>query len=109
MEQPEFPIASGKYLVTGDREAVTTLTIHPMQEDGSQAWELDNDVTLYDVTHLACRSARYTPKATQESCSPAQAQMGAFPVVPGGPMPPVENCNKQDYTVLLIIGVALDS
>ena len=25
-------------------------------------WELDSGATLYDVTHLPCRSARYTPK-----------------------------------------------
>jgi len=24
-------------------------------------------------------------------------------------MPPVESCNKQDYTVLLVIGVAVDN
>ncbi|MDR4481734.1 MAG: hypothetical protein R3B95_00455 [Nitrospirales bacterium] len=29
MEQPTFPIPPGKYLVTGDREVTTVLTIHP--------------------------------------------------------------------------------
>ena len=109
MEKPDFPISSGKYLITGDREATTVLTVHPMQKDGSQAWELDNGVTLYDVTHLACRSARYTPATGEQSCSPAKAQMAAFPVAPGGSMPPVESCIKQDYTVLLVIGVALEN
>jgi hypothetical protein len=109
MEAPEFPMASGKYLVTGDREAVTTLTIYPKQGDGSQDWELDNGVTLYDVTHLACRSARYTPSDNEQSCSPGQAQMSEFPIAPGGAMPPVENCNQQDYTVLLVIGVAIEN
>ncbi|MFO0701061.1 MAG: hypothetical protein U0236_17705 [Nitrospira sp.] len=28
---------------------------------GDRRWELDQGATLYDVTHLACRSARYTP------------------------------------------------
>ena len=35
--------------------------------------------------------------------------MTAFPVAPGGPMPPVEGCNKQDYEVLIVIGMAVDS
>ena len=109
MEKPDFPISSGKYLVTGDREATTVLTVHPVKKDGTQDWELDNGVTLYDVTHLACRSARYTPATSEESCSPAKAHITAFPVAPGGEMPPVESCNKQDYTVLLVIGVALEN
>ena len=28
---------------------------------------------------------------------------------PGGPMPPVEGCNKKDYTVLFMIGVAVEN
>jgi hypothetical protein len=40
------------------------------------------------------------------SCSPAKAQQSSFPVVPGGVMPPVEGCNKQDYAVLFVIGMA---
>ncbi|MDR4460952.1 MAG: hypothetical protein MRJ67_10640 [Nitrospirales bacterium] len=61
MEQPTFPIPPGKYLVTGDREVTTVLTIHPADKDGNSRWELDDQATLYDVTHLRCRSARYTP------------------------------------------------
>jgi hypothetical protein len=34
--------------------------------------------------------------------------MSAFPVAPGGVMPPVEGCNKQDYAVLIVIGVAVE-
>ena len=109
MENPDFPVPPGKYLVTGLREVTTLLTVHPMEKDGTQRWELANDATLYDVTHLACRSARYTPATSDNSCSPAKAQMTAFPVTPGGPMPPVESCNKQDYAVLLVIGVAEES
>jgi hypothetical protein len=104
MEQPEFPLSAGRYLVTGDREVSAVLTIHALEQDGTQRWELDNDATIYDVTHLRCRSARYTP-ASGNSCSPARAKMSAFPVSPGAEMPPVEGCNKQDYTVLLVIGV----
>ena len=108
MEQPDFPVPPGKYLVTGNREVTTVLTVHPTEEGGTRRWELDNGATLYDVTHLACRSARYTPATSDNSCSPANAPMTAFPVTPGGPMPAVESCNKQDYAVLLVIGVAVE-
>ena len=108
MEQPEFSDLVGRYIVTGDREATAVLTIHPMDVDGNQRWELNNGATLYDVTHLACRSARYTPASSGNACSPANAPVNAFPVSPGGPMPAVEHCNKLDYTVLLVIGVAVD-
>ncbi len=83
------------------------LTVHPMEKDGIQRWNLADGATIYDVTHLRCRSARYTPATSGSSCSPAKAQMTAFPVAPGAPMPPVESCNKQDYAVLLVIGVAV--
>jgi len=108
MEQPEFPLAPGEYLVTGDREATAVLTVHPTESDGTRRWDLDGGATLYDVTHLACRSARYTPAAGENSCSPAKAQMSEFPVAPGGAMPPVEGCDKLDYTVLLVIGVPVE-
>ena len=107
MEQPDFPVPHGKYIVTGAREVTTVLTIHPMEKDGTQRWELDNDATLYDVTHLPCRSARYTPAMSDNSCSPAKAQQTAFPVTPGAAMPPVEGGYKQDYAVLFVIGVAV--
>jgi len=106
MEKPSFPLAAGKYLVTGDREVTTVLTIHPPDKDGNQRWELGDRATLYDVTHLACRSARYTPASGPNSCSPANAPKAAFRVAPGKAMPPVEGCNKQDYAVLIVLGVA---
>lgn len=109
MEQPMFPIPAGRYVVTGGREMTAILTVHPKGADGVQHWKLDNGATLYDVTHLRCRSARYTPAAEANSCSPAKAQMSSFPVAPGGPMPPVEGCNKQDYDVLIVIGMAVDN
>lgn len=108
MEQPRFPVPPGKYLVTGRREVTTVLTIYPADMDGNRRWELDDHATLHDVTHLACRSARYTPAKGDASCSPANAQKTAFPVTPGGAMPPVEGCKKQDYAVLLVIGVAAE-
>ena len=106
MEKPEFPLTPGKYLVTGAREVTTVLTVQPKDKDGHQRWELAEGTTLYEVTHLACRSARYTP-ATSNSCSPVNARTAAFPVSPGASMPPVEGCHKQDYAVLIVIGVAV--
>eukprot|EP00928_Gymnodinium_smaydae_P038469 TRINITY_DN26532_c0_g1_i1.p1 TRINITY_DN26532_c0_g1~~TRINITY_DN26532_c0_g1_i1.p1 ORF type:complete len:172 (+),score=23.11 TRINITY_DN26532_c0_g1_i1:57-572(+) len=97
MEKPDFPIPAGKYAVTGDREITTILTI-----DGNGGWKLDRG-TLYDVTHLPCRSARYTP-ATSDG-SPAKANPADFPVTPGGPMPSVPGCEKRDYAVVFVVGV----
>lgn len=105
MERPSFPLPPGKYVVTGGREKTAVLTIHAKGDDGAQHWELDNEASLYDVTHLRCRSARYTPAAGAGSCSPARAQMSAFPVAPGAAMPPVEGCSKQDYEVLIVVGM----
>jgi hypothetical protein len=108
MEAPEFPLAPAKYMVTGDRETQSVLTVHPMGSDGMQRWELAYGATIHDVTHLRCRSARYTPATAARACSPAAAQQSAFPVRPGAPMPPVERCNKQDYAVLIVRGVAVE-
>ncbi len=108
MEPPVFSLPAGKYVVTGNREVVSVLTVHPPDENGNQAWELKDEATLYDVTHLRCRSARYTPAAGDGSCTPENAPQSAFPVTPGGPMPPVEGCNKRDYTVLIVIGIGIE-
>ncbi len=105
MEAPEFPVPPGKYLVTGNRDVKSVLTVFPKDANGAQRWELADGATIYDVTHLRCRSARYTPAAANKSCSPASVQQNDFPVTPGAAMPPVENCSKQDYAVLFIIGV----
>lgn len=108
MEQPDFPLPPGKYLVTGNRQVTAVLTIHPADSDGHRRWELADGATLHDVTHLGCRSARYTPAGGSGSCSPASARKTEFPVSPGGTMPAVVGCHKQDYTVLFIIGVAAE-
>ena len=108
MEQPVFPVPARKYVVTGGRDVTAVLTIHPADKNGETRWELDSGATLYDVTHLACRSARYMPAKGAGSCSPANAHQTAFPVAPGGAMPPVDGCKKQDYAVLLVIGVAVE-
>lgn len=106
MEAPEFPVPAGKYLVTGSREVTAVLTIHAKDADGAQRWELSDGAKIYDVTHLACRSARYTPGMGNAACSPSKANQRAFRVAPGAEMPAVEGCNKQDYAVLIVIGVA---
>ena len=108
MEQPVFPLPPGKYLVTGARDATAVLTIHSADKNGDRRWDLDRGATLHDVTHLGCRSARYRPAAGEDSCSPANAPKTAFPVAPGGAMPPVEGCRKQDYAVLIVIGVGVE-
>jgi len=85
-----------RYVVTGDREITTVLT---MFENGR--WELAKG-NLYDVTHLPCRSARYT--SSGNSCSPQNAIKNQFPVKPGAVMPAVNGCDKQDYAVLFVLG-----
>lgn len=108
MEQPTIPLPPGKYVVTGARKVTAVLTIHPADNHGDRRWEIDQGATLYDVTHLACRSARYTPATVGGSCSPTHAKQTAFPVAPGGTMPPVEGCTKQDYAVLIVIGMGVE-
>ena len=105
MEAPEFPMPPGVYLVTGDREVTSVLTVHAPAADGRQRWELADGATLYDVTHLRCRSAIYTPATAGASCSPSAVREDDFPVTPGAAMPPVANCAKQDYQVLIVIGL----
>jgi hypothetical protein len=107
MEPPDFPLPAGKYLVTGDRAVTTVLTIHPKDKAGTQRWELADGAKLYDVTHLPCRSARYTPASSDAVCSPAKALTRDFPVTPGAAMPAVAGCQKQDYAVLFVIGMAV--
>ena len=94
----KFTLDRAKYVVTGDREVTTVLTVY---SDGR--WKLDKG-TLYDVTHLPCRSARYTPDE-RGSCTPEQARTADFPVTPGAAMPAVAGCNKQDYAVLFVLGI----
>lgn len=92
------PATDGKrYIVTGDRSTQAMLTVSP---DGS--WKLSKG-TLYDVTHLPCRSAIYTPTA-EGSCVPNNKQQKLFPVKPGAKMPQFEGCNTEDWAVLFVIG-----
>ena len=107
MEQPVFPLPAGRYVVTGGRIYTSILTVHPKGDDGHQKWELDTDAVIYDVTHLRCRAARYSPPVGQ-SCSPDQAQQEGFPVEPGIGMPAVGACNKQEYQVLIVVAMATE-
>ncbi len=106
MEEPEFPLPAGFYRVTGDREVTAVLTVHDKGSDGTQRWELDNSASIYDVTHLRCRSGRYTPATSEEPCSPANASQSNFPVTPGAEMPAVDGCSKQDYAVFIVTAIA---
>ncbi|OED38616.1 hypothetical protein AB833_18980 [Chromatiales bacterium (ex Bugula neritina AB1)] len=107
MEKPKFPIPAGKYVVTGEREVTTILTVHPVDEQGVQRWELADSATLHDITHMPCRSARYTPAVDGQTCSPENANQALFKVAPGSVMPLVSGCSKQDYSVLIVVGVAV--
>jgi hypothetical protein len=104
MEAPQFPVPPGRYVVTGGREATAVLTVDPPDALGAQTWALDSGATIYDVTHLRCRAAVYTPSQGQ-SCSPTAAKGSDFPVTPGAAMPAVEGCTQQDYQVLIVIGM----
>ena len=37
--------------------------------------------------------------------SPAEASAADFPVTPGGAMPSVPGCQKQDYWVVFVVGI----
>jgi hypothetical protein len=108
MESPQFPLPPGDYLVTGGRKVMTVLTVHPADADGNSRWELEHSASVYDVTHLGCRSAVYTPAAGANSCSPRNAPRDQFRIAPGEPMPAVAGCSKQDYAVLIVVGRPID-
>jgi len=95
MEAPTFPLPAGKYQVTGGRETSSVLTVN-----ADASWSLSGGATLYDVTHLPCRSAKYT------GGSPANAKQSEFPVTPGASMPAVAGSKKQDYSVIFVTAIA---
>lgn len=104
METPAFPLPAGEYVVTGGRQVTAKLTVDPPDAEGHQHWQLSDGATLYDVTHLGCRSAVYTPEPGA-ACTPEAANPASFPVTPGAAIPPVTGCRKQDYQVLILIGM----
>jgi hypothetical protein len=107
MEAPNFPLPAGRYVVTGGREVTAVLTVEEPAADGRQSWELSDGASVYDVTHLRCRAALYTPQPGQ-SCSPEAIPSQSFPVRPGDAMPPVPGCNKQDFQVLIVVGMVVE-
>ncbi len=109
MEKPVFSLPAGKYLVTGEREVTTVLTVFPENENGEKRWELGDNAELFDVTHMPCRSARYTPLDKNADCSPASVDQSLFKIAPGAVMPEVPGCHKQDYAVLIVIGMAVSN
>ncbi len=109
MEKPEFPLAAGQYVVTGGRQVTTILTIGAPDATGAQSWSLADGATLGDVTHLGCRAAKYTPETAGAECSPALAPASVFPMSPDRTMPSVQSCTKQDYAVLFVIGIGVES
>ncbi len=108
MEAPSFPLPPGRYVVTGGREVTSVLTVSAPDAAGQQAWSLADGATIYDVTHLRCRAALYTAK-DGASCTPDKTPTEAFPMSPGISMPAVEGCSKQDYEVLIVVGMMVDS
>ncbi len=108
MEPPRFPLPADRYVVTGGRDVTSVLTIDPPDASGARHWSLADGATVYDVTHLRCRAALYTPRDGQ-TCSPRALSPDAFPVRPGDVMPAASGCAKQDYQVLIVIGRLVDS
>jgi hypothetical protein len=104
MEAPSFPLPAGRYVVTGGREVTSVLTIAEPDAAGHQAWALADGASLYDVTHLRCRAAVYTA-AEGQMCSPKATPLQVFPMEPDRAMPAVEGCSKQDYQVLIVVGM----
>ena len=105
MEAPEFPIAPGTYVVSNGTFMMGLLKVSPKDAAGRMAWELAHGATLISVTHLGCRAGRYQPETAGAVCTPGNAATEHFPVKPGAAMPAVKHCAKQDYHVLLVIGV----
>ena len=87
-----------RYVVTGDRDVTSVLTVY---NDGK--WELSKG-SLYDVTHLPCRTGVYTA-SKGGSCAPTAEMQAKFPVKPGAKMPTFDGCNTQDWAVLFVVGV----
>lgn len=109
MEAPSFPLAAGKYVVTGGRETTAVLTVDAADASGKQAWRLAGGATIFDVTHLRCRAALYTAKDGAQSCTPDKTPTNVFPMGPGVAMPSVAGCDKRDYQVLIVIGMMVES
>ena len=109
MESPSFPLPAGQYVVTGGREVTSVLTVAPPDAAGKQAWSIANGASIYDVTHLGCRAAVYSAKDKGQSCTPDKTPTDVFPMRPDLLMPEVEGCTKQDYQVMIVTGMMVES
>lgn len=101
MENPA-PLPAGRYQVSwlNYRQGYVPTVVLSISGDG---WSLSNGATLHDVTHMPCRSARYTTQpGTGVKCLPEHVPKSLFPVTPGAVMPAVPHCNKKDYAVLFV-------
>ena len=107
MEAPTFPLPAGRYVVTGGRETTAVLSVTAPDATGAQSWSLSDGATVYDVTHLRCRAAVYTPK-DGAACTPDKTPLQRFPLDIGATMPGVDGCVKQDYQVLIVVGMMVD-
>jgi hypothetical protein len=109
MEAPTFPLPAGQYVVTGGRDVTSVLTVEEPDAMGKQAWSLADGASVYDVTHLGCRAALYTEKEAGKACTPDKAPISVFPMTPLDVMPAVEGCSKQDYQVLIVVGMVVEN
>ena len=107
MEAPMFPLPAGQYVVTGGRGVTSVLTVNPASAAGTSSWSLTGGASVYDVTHLGCRAAVYTPEQGQ-SCTPDATPLNVFPMRPDISMPAVAGCTKRDYQVLIVVGKMTD-
>ena len=107
MEGPSFDLPAGRYVVTGGREVTAVLTVGEADAEGRQDWALSDGASVYDVTHLGCRAAIYTPLEGQE-CLPEKTPLQVFPMSPEVKMPDVEGCRKVDYQVLIVVGMMVE-
>ena len=109
MMSPNFPMPSGRFLVTNAIDNVAMLTVEAPDSNGKQAWFISDGRTLGDITHEKCRSARYRPAAGGSSegvdCSPAIVQRDVFPLAPGEDPPAVKGCERVVYAVPIIFAV----
>ena len=105
MESPVFALPPGQYVVTGGREVTSVLTVAPPDAAGNQSWSLGDGATIYDVTHLGCRAALYSVASSAAPCTPDKTNTSVFPMRPDIQMPDVDGCNKQDYQVLIVVGM----
>ena len=108
MKAPEFPISPGRYMVTNGEKNASILTIDPPDQNGNQNWSLDFDMTIGDVTHGPCRSARYTPVGESGTCTPENADQSLFPLELGRQLPQVKDCNRKIYAVLIVFGFPVE-